>query len=71
MEIFNLDNRDRDKRLEGQRLKDYRNKAGFTYHQEGCSPWKHQGAAANNFQAGENQDKDVSDTEEHSNDWEN
>lgn len=67
MEIGNFEDRGRSRKMEGQRLKDYRNNAYFTYHKVGCRPWKHQkGAAANNFEvAGED------DSEEHKNDSEN
>lgn len=64
----NFENRNLGKRFKGHQLKDYHKNACFTCRKEGCIPWKNQGAAANNFQSWEDRDKDVSDTEENSND---
>lgn len=69
MEIGNFENRGRGRKLDGQRLKDYRNNACFTCHKVGCRPWKHpKGAAAtNNFEAfGENSDEGVNGVEDDS-----
>lgn len=68
MEIGNMENSGRGRKLEGQRLKDYRNNACFTCHKVGCRPWKHKErvAATNNFRAVEGLSLD--NVEEHADD---
>lgn len=72
MEICNFETADGGRKLEGQRLKDYRNNAYFTCHKIRCRPWKHpRGAAENNFEVDEEAEANVRGTEEHSDDSEN